>query len=53
MDCYRAFDHMNELFARLCTTEDAREGVEVFLENRKSDWKERQAAQFCRVDFFI
>jgi enoyl-CoA hydratase/carnithine racemase len=41
MDYYRAFDHMNELFARLCTTEDAKEGVSAFLENRKPTWKER------------
>jgi enoyl-CoA hydratase/carnithine racemase len=41
MDYYRAFDHMNELFARLCTTRDASEGIEAFRENRKPDWQER------------
>ena len=40
MDYYKAFDHMNEVFARLCTTDDAREGVKAFLENRKPEWRE-------------
>lgn len=41
MDYYRAFDYMNEIFARLCCTEDAQEGVRAFLEKRKPEWKER------------
>ena len=40
MDYYKAFDHMNEVFARLCTTDDAKEGVKAFLENRKPEWRE-------------
>lgn len=40
LDYYKAFDHMNELFARLCTTEDAREGVKAFFEKRKPVWQE-------------
>jgi 1,4-dihydroxy-2-naphthoyl-CoA synthase len=32
---------MNEAFARLCSTEDAKEGVSAFLEKRKPTWKER------------
>jgi enoyl-CoA hydratase/carnithine racemase len=40
MDYYKAFDHMNELLARLCTTDDAKEGVKAFLENRKAEWRE-------------
>jgi enoyl-CoA hydratase/carnithine racemase len=41
MDYHRAFDHMNELFARLCTTDDAKEGVKAFFEKRKPEWRER------------
>ncbi len=37
----KAFELMNEAFARLCTTEDAAEGVQAFLEKRDPDWKER------------
>lgn len=40
MDYHRAFAHMNEAFARLCTTRDAREGVGAFLERRSPEWKE-------------
>jgi enoyl-CoA hydratase/carnithine racemase len=41
MDYYKAFEYMNEAFARLCTTEDATEGVSAFLERRKPLWKEK------------
>jgi enoyl-CoA hydratase/carnithine racemase len=41
MDYYRAFDHMNEIFARLCTTSDAKEGVKAFQEKRKAEWQGR------------
>lgn len=41
MELHQAFDHMNEAFARLCTTEDAHEGVQAFLEKRKPQWRER------------
>ena len=41
MDYYRQFDLMNEAFARLCTTRDAREGVRAFFEKRSPVWEER------------
>jgi enoyl-CoA hydratase/carnithine racemase len=41
MDYSRSFDYMNEAFARLCSTEDATEGVSAFIERRKPEWKEK------------
>lgn len=41
MDYHKAFDHMNEVFARLCTTDDAKEGVKAFFEKRQPVWQER------------
>jgi len=41
LDYYRAFEYMNEAFARLSSTEDAKEGVRAFLEKRVPVWKER------------
>jgi enoyl-CoA hydratase/carnithine racemase len=41
MDYDRAFSFMNEAFARLCTTEDAKEGVNAFFEKRAPQWKLR------------
>ena len=41
MDYYRQFDLMNEAFARLCTTSDAKEGVKAFFEKRPPVWAER------------
>ncbi len=40
MDYDRAFQYMNEAFARLCTTQDAREGVDAFLNKRDPVWKQ-------------
>ncbi|WP_028319534.1 enoyl-CoA hydratase/isomerase family protein [Desulfobulbus elongatus] len=37
----RQFDLMNEAFARLCTTHDAKEGVQAFFEKRNPRWQER------------
>ena len=36
----QAFEYMNEVFARLCTTADAKEGVAAFQEKRPPVWKE-------------
>ena len=36
---HQALDYVDELFASLCSTEDAREGIEAFLEKRKPVWK--------------
>jgi enoyl-CoA hydratase/carnithine racemase len=38
MDYQRQFQFMNEAFARLCTTDDAKEGVTAFLEKRNPQW---------------
>lgn len=37
----KAFSYMNEAFARLCSTEDAKEGVSAFLEKRKPTWNQK------------
>jgi len=41
LDFYKSFEYMNEAFGRLCTAEDAQEGVKAFLERRDPVWKER------------
>ncbi|WP_163335790.1 enoyl-CoA hydratase/isomerase family protein [Desulfopila sp. IMCC35008] len=41
MDYLKQFEYMGEIFARLCTTEDAREGVAAFFERRNPEWKLR------------
>jgi enoyl-CoA hydratase/carnithine racemase len=37
----KQFAHMNEAFARLCTTDDAKEGVNAFFQKRPPDWREK------------
>jgi len=37
----KALSYTNELFAALCMTEDAKEGVDAFLSKRKPQWKEK------------
>jgi enoyl-CoA hydratase/carnithine racemase len=41
MEYGKALKYSNELFAALCVTEDAQEGVDAFLNKRKPKWKER------------
>lgn len=41
MDYFRQFDLMNEAFARLCTTQDAQEGVKAFFEKRNPKWENK------------
>jgi enoyl-CoA hydratase/carnithine racemase len=41
LDYYKAFDYMNEAFARLCSTEDAREGIGAFLGKRSPVWRQK------------
>lgn len=38
---HQALDYLGELFAALCSTEDAKEGVRAFKEKRKPAWQER------------
>lgn len=41
MSYEKQFAHMNEAFARLCTTDDAKEGVKAFFEKRNPEWQEK------------
>jgi enoyl-CoA hydratase/carnithine racemase len=41
MEFGKALDYSNEMFASLCVTEDAKEGIEAFLNKRPAVWKER------------
>jgi enoyl-CoA hydratase/carnithine racemase len=41
MEYAKALDYMNEVMAELCTTDDAKEGVDAFLTKRKPQWRER------------
>ena len=41
LDFYKSFEYMNEAFARLCTTEDAGEGIKAFMDKRTPEWKEK------------
>lgn len=37
----KAFEYMNEAFARLCSTQDAKEGIAAFMEKRNPVWQEK------------
>lgn len=39
MEFGKAIEYSNEMFAALCVTEDAKEGVDAFLKKRKPIWK--------------
>ena len=39
MEFGKAVEYSNEMFAALCVTEDAVEGVDAFLNKRKPIWK--------------
>jgi len=41
LDYGKAFEYMNEAFARLCASEDAEEGIKAFKEKRSPIWKEK------------
>ncbi len=41
MPYQKQFEYMNEAFARLCTTSDAKEGVAAFFEKRPPQWQEK------------
>jgi len=41
LDYHKAFEYMNEAFARLCSTEDAKEGIDAFLGKRSAVWKQK------------
>ena len=41
MEYGKALEYTNEVFAALCMTEDASEGIDAFLNNRKPVWKEK------------
>ncbi len=41
MEFGKGLEYSNEMFAALCMTEDAAEGINAFLEKRKPEWKEK------------
>jgi enoyl-CoA hydratase/carnithine racemase len=41
MSYQNAFEYMNEVFARLCSSEDAKEGISAFMERRSPVWKQK------------
>ena len=41
MEFGKGLEYSNEMFAALCVTEDAAEGINAFLEKRKPVWQEK------------
>lgn len=41
MDYFTALEYMSDTLARLCTTEDAVEGISAFTEKREPKWRQR------------
>ncbi len=41
MEYFTSLEYMTDIVARLCTTEDANEGISAFMEKRTPAWKER------------
>jgi enoyl-CoA hydratase/carnithine racemase len=41
LDYYKDFEYMNEPFARMCTSQDAAEGIKAFMEKRQPKWQEK------------
>ena len=41
LDYYKAFEYMNEAFARMCTSQDSAEGIRAFMEKRAPEWQEK------------
>ncbi len=41
MEYFTSLEYMTDTLARLCTTEDATEGINAFMEKREPHWKER------------
>lgn len=39
LEYHKSFEYMNEVFASLCSTDDAQEGVDAFKNKRKPTWK--------------
>jgi enoyl-CoA hydratase/carnithine racemase len=39
LDYYKAFEYMNEAFARMCTSRDSAEGIRAFMEKRSPEWQ--------------
>jgi enoyl-CoA hydratase/carnithine racemase len=49
---HQSIDYLSKLFAALCSTEDAEEGVLAFLEKRKPQWKEQWLYTLSDLDSF-